>query len=118
MVNREYADLLAAATAYAAARDGHVVVLCGGDSRDGDWPDQVIVAGAQHHTEERAETLMHAARECIRKAQIDYSEVIDNATEDAQWTRMDAFCAEHGIDAGAVEDGTHAVRMVPVAGER
>ena len=58
---------------------------------------------------------MHAARECIRSAQVDYSEAIDSATEDAQWKGMDSFCAEHGIDAGALDDGTHQLRMVPVS---
>ena len=99
MASREYDDLLSAAKRYAAARDGHVVVLCGGDSRDGDWPDQVIVAGAAHHTEERAETLMHAARECVRKARIDYSELIDGLTEEAQWSRMDNLRPEDVRDA-------------------
>ena len=97
MANRDYDDLLRAAKRYAAARDGHVVVLCGGDSRDGAWPDQVIVAGAEYHTEERAETLMHAAQECIRKARIDYSEAIDGITEEAQWSTTDNLRPE---DAG------------------
>ena len=114
MASREYDDLLNASKRYAAAKGGRVVVLCGGDPDGGDWPDRVIVAGAALHTEARAETLMLAARECVRKAQIDYSEVIDNATEEAQWARMDEFFAEHGIDGGAVEDGTHTVRMVPI----
>ena len=92
MEDRAWKDLLRAVKAYAAAENSPVVV-CVGDLGDRQ-PMQLYVEGPEHHTEERGDLLMLAARNCIRAGQADYSQAIDDATEAAQWEQMDILRPE------------------------
>ena len=77
------------------------------------WP-QVHAAGSDDNTADRGDMYVDAAAALISAARFQYTEAAGFAEERNRYEAIIEFCAEHGINRIALDDGTHRVQMVPI----